>query len=318
MVADGGVGAVGTVGKEHQGVFVDIHGLGLTLFRVLDAGGHLPGVVDVEDHIGAAGVEHEVDAMIPEIFDHGQDHGFILIVLGEFQRLQLGQAADVVDEAVDILFDLQGAVLVLEGKHSPPVPPEVGVEHLVGPDLIDGLAVQILVLHKEQLHDLHAGLIRQAEEPVGVGVLAPLLGDAAEGIVGVMLVEPVVLIQNGDLGIFDGGDAAEQIPQTFKVVLHLPAAPDDKALVNVQNTVAGAAGHRHVLHDGDVFAGHLGVAHQEAGGRKSRQSCADHHCPLFLNALGFLWMGKCLVVAVAVIHVFSSPDQFIVLRMRSA
>ena len=151
-----------------------------------------------------------------------------------------------------------------------------------------------------------------------MGVLAPFLGDAAERVVGVVLVEPVVFVQNRDLGIFDGGDAAEQIPETFEVVLHLAPAADDEALVNVQNAVAGTAGHRHILHDGNVFTGHLRVAHKEAGGRQTSQPRADHHSVLLLNALGFFRMGKCLVVAVAVIHVFSSPDQFIVLRMRSA
>ena len=308
MIADGGVGAVGAVGEEHEGVLVDVHGLRLALFKILYLCGDLAGMVDVENNIGAGGAEHELHAVTAQVLYHREDHGLILVVLRELQRLERGQTADMVDEAVDVLLDFERAVLILESEHRAPVGPEVGVEHLVGPYLVDGLAVKVFVFHKEELHYLHAGGVGQAELAVGMGVLAALLGHTAERIVGVMLVEPVVFIQNGHALRLDRGDASEQIPKAFKVVLHLAAAADDKALVDVQDTVAGAAGYGHILHDGDVLAGHLGVADEEAGRRKTGKAAADYHGVLLFNSFGFLGARECFVVAVAVIHDCSSQN----------
>ena len=92
------------------------------------------------------------------------------------------------------------------------------------------------------------------------------------------------------------------------MVLHLAAAADDEALVDVQDTVAGAAGYGHILHDGDVLAGHLGVADEEAGRRKTGKAAADYHGVLLFDSFGFLGARECFVVAVAVIHDCSSQN----------
>ena len=92
------------------------------------------------------------------------------------------------------------------------------------------------------------------------------------------------------------------------MVLHLAAAADDKALVDVQDTVAGAAGYGHILHDSDVLAGHLGVADEKAGRRKTGKAAADYHGVLLFNSFGLLGARECFVVAVAVIHDYSSQN----------
>ena len=98
-----------------------------------------------------------------------------------------------VDEALEVELHLQGAVPVLKGEHGPPVQPEGGGEHLVVKDVLDGLVVQVLVRGHEELHDLHAALLAQVELPVGAGVPAPVHRGPAQGVVGVVLVEPVKL-----------------------------------------------------------------------------------------------------------------------------
>ena len=46
----------------------------------------------------------------------------------------------------------------------------------------------------------------------------------AQGIVRVFLVQPVILVQNGDARRLNRRNAAEQIPQTLKMVLYLTSA----------------------------------------------------------------------------------------------
>ena len=49
----------------------------------------------------------------------------------------------------------------------------------------------------------------------------------AERIIRVMLIQPVIFIQYGNIRCFDGRDAAEQIPEAFKMVFHFTAASHD-------------------------------------------------------------------------------------------
>ena len=206
-----------------------------------------------------------------------------------------------VDEPLEVEFHLQGAVPVLESEHGAPVQPEGGVEHLVVEHILDGLVVQVLVGGHEQLDDLHAGLLAQVEPAVGVGVLAAVFGGAAEGIVGVVLVQPVEFIQHRGPRLFQGRDAAEQVPQTFKVVLHLPAAPHDVAAGGIVDAVAGAARHVHGFQNVDVGAGHLAVPHQEAGRRQGSQTAAYQIGVLVLHPGGLFRPGKGFIVAVGVV-----------------
>ena len=62
-----------------------------------------------------------------QVTHHRQDHGFILVILGKPQGLEIGQAADMMDEALDVQLHLQGAVPVFKGEHGAPVEPEITV-----------------------------------------------------------------------------------------------------------------------------------------------------------------------------------------------
>ena len=79
---------------------------------------------DVDDF----GVQMELHAVVFQIVHRGQDEGFELVVLGEAQRAEVGQPADMVHETLDVALHLERAVPVLEAEHGAPVP--VSYTHL--------------------------------------------------------------------------------------------------------------------------------------------------------------------------------------------
>ncbi len=241
--------------------------------------------------------------MLLQVLYHGQNHGFVLVVAGKAQRLEVGQAADVMDEALDIPLHFQGGVPVLEGEHGAPVKPEVGVQHLVAKEVSDAFVIELLIGGKEQLHDLHGSLVGHGELAVGVRVLPPIDGGTAQGVVGIFLVQPVILVQHTDALGLNGGDGVEQIPHDLEMVVHLTAAPHDIAHVLKLPAVAGAAGDGILLKDVDVLALHLAVPNQIAGGGKSGKAGADDIGGLVIHTLRFPGAGKSLVVTAGIIHI---------------
>ena len=205
------------------------------------------------------------------------------------------------DKALEIELHLQSAVPVLKGKHGPPVKPEGGGEHFVIKYILNGLVVECLIRGHKELDDLHAGPLTEVEFSVGVRVLPPVDRSPAQGVVGIVLVEPVELIQHRGTGLFQGGDGTKQIPQTFKVVFHLPAASHDISPAGVKNTVAGPAGNVHGLQNVDVGAGHLSVPHQKTGGCQGCQAAAHNIGVFLLHTLRFLRPGKGLIVAAGIV-----------------
>ena len=303
LAAHGGVLHAAAVGDEHQIVLRQVDGVLLAAAQHVDALGQLAGGVSaVKFHVAHLHAVVELHAVALQILHHGQDHGLILVVLGEAQGGEVGQAADMVDIPLDIELHLQRAVPVLEGEHGAPVQPEVGIEHLVIEEIGDLLVLQFLVGGEEQLHDLHSTLVGDAELAVGVGVLSALLGGAAQGVVGILLVEPVILVQHADALCFNGGDGAEQIPHDFKVVVHLPAAAHHIAQILELVAVAGAAGQLTLFQNVDVLALHLAVAHQIAGGGEGRQTAAHDIGGFVVHALRLLGTGKGFIVTTGIIH----------------
>ena len=242
VAAQRGVLRAGAVCDEHQVVLSELPDLLPALPDPHQLLCHLSARGDVEDHVGDLRVILKLHIVLLQVVHHGQDQGLILVVLGKFQGREVGQAADMVDEPLEIQLHLQGRVPGLEGEHGPPVEPEVGAEELLGEHVGDGPVVQVLVPGEEKLHDLQGGLVAQSELPVCMGVLSPIHRGPAQGIVGVLLVQPVVFVQNRILRVLQGWDGAKQVPQALEVILHLPAAPDHEAPGGVLDAVAGPAG----------------------------------------------------------------------------
>ena len=243
----------------------------------------------------------ELDAVVFQVGDHGQDDGLVLVIPGEAEGREVGQTADVVDIPLEVELHLEGAVPVLEGEHGPPAEPAVGAKHLVIEVIGDLLVLQRLVGREEELHDLHGAFIGQAELAVGVGVLAAVDRRAAEGVVGVGLVQPVILVQHtGSLGL-QRRDGAEQIPHDLEVVVHLTAAPHHIAHV-VLVAVAGTAGQGVFFKNVYPLPLHLTVAHQIAGCRQGRQAAADDISRFAIHAFGLAGPRKGFVIAAGIIH----------------
>ena len=134
-----------------------------------------------------------------------------------------------------------------------------------------------------------------------MGVLAPVHGSAAEGIVGVGLVQPVILIQHtGPLGL-QRRDRAKQIPHDLEVVVHLTSAPHHIADV-VLVAVAGTAGDGVLFKHMDMLTLHLAVTHQIAGGSQGCQTGADDIGRFMIDTLGLFGVCKRFVVATGIIH----------------
>ena len=303
VVTPAGVGHEGAVGDEHQGVLVDVDAALLSAVQPLDAAGRLALGGDVEDHVGDAGVELHLHALVLEPAHERLDEGLVLVVLGELQGGEVRQAADVVDEALDVELHLEGGVPLLEGEHRAPVEPEVGGEEALAHHLVDALVVQVLLTRHDEVQQVLLSLQVQGELAVGVPVLAAVLGGPHEGVVRVVLVEPVELVQDGGAFHLEGGDGAEQVPQALEVVLHLAAAADQEAVaMRVRNAVQGAAGDVARLEDGDVLAGHLAVADEEARRGQGGQAGTHQVGLLLLHALRLAGAGERLVVAAAVVH----------------
>ena len=290
------------IGDEHQVVFSEVDEFLLAFGQQLDALGQLLVGLDFEldvDHLGVVVELHAVGFQVP---DHRQDHGLVLVILGEAQRGEVRQAADVVDVALEVELHLQRAVPVFKGEHRAPVEPEVGIQDLVVEEVGDALVVELLVGGEEQAHDLHGRLVGEVELAVGVGVFAALDGGTAKGVVGILLVQIVVLVQNAQSLGLNGRNGAEQVPHDLEVVVHLAPAAHDVAQAEVLEAVAGAAGDGILFEDVNVLSGHLTVAHQETGCGQRRQAGADDIRGLAVHTLGLEGTNERFVIAVGIIH----------------
>ena len=139
-----------------------------------------------------------------------------------------------------------------------------------------------------------------------MGILAALDGGPAQGVVGVVLVQPVVLIQHGHIGGLDAGHIPEHIPHDLKMVVHFPAAAHIEALGNVLAAIAAAAGQVQLLQQVHPLALHLSVTDQVEGGGQTGQAGADNISGLVVHALRLLGMGKGFIGSSRIIHILCS------------
>ena len=100
LAANGGVFDTAAVGDEHQVVLGQVNALFVAVAQSINAGGLLFAVGAVKGNVGHLDAVMELHAIAFQVLDHGQDHGFILVVAGKAQGGEIRQAADVVDEAL--------------------------------------------------------------------------------------------------------------------------------------------------------------------------------------------------------------------------
>ena len=241
-----------------------------------------------------------------EVVHERQDHRLVLVVAREAQRREVRQTADVMDEAVDVTVHLERRLPVLEREHRAPVQPEVRIEHFVV-EVVGNLLVRKLLLSRQiELEDLHDGLVGEAELLVRVRVLSTALRGAALRIVRVLLVEPVVVVEHGDVLVLDARHITVDVPHDLEMVVHLAATAHHIAFALDERAVKRAA-RQHVLFEHmDVLARHLRIAHQIERGRERRKPRADDVCALALDALRFAGVCEGLEIACRIIHGSSS------------
>ncbi len=301
LIAVHGAFRTASVGNEYQVVFREHNALFHAFYPALNGFCHFPAALRLKNNICYFCVKAEFHACRFQIFLHGQDQRLVLVVFREFQRAEVRQPCNVVNKSLEVQLHLQRAVPVFKGEHGPPVQPEGGAEYFFIKDILDRLIIQVFVLCHKELHDLHAAFLAQIKLPVRMSVLAAVHGSAAQGIVGVFFVKPVVFVQHGHARRLQRRDAAEQIPQAFEMVLHLSAAPHDVTSCGIKDTVAGAACKVHGLQNVYVVTGHLSVSYQEACRRQRGQPAAYKISVFPVHAFRFSRSCEGFIVAVAVI-----------------
>ena len=136
---------------------------------------------------------------------------------------------------------------------------------------------------------------------VGIGLPALVRGPA-QGVVGVVLVDLVIVFKDRGALDIERRDRAHQIPQALVVVLHLALAAEEVALLGVLDAVQAAAADIARLVDGDAFAIHLPVADQKAGRRERGDATADEIGRLPVHALRLAGTNERFVVTITVEH----------------
>ena len=306
LPTNGGVLHVAAVGNEEIIVLCQIQELLAAIRKKFHTPCDLFPAVNVKAHIHDLGVEMEVYAVALQVLDYGEDHGLILVILCEAQGPQVGQAVDMVDKALHVAFHLQRAVAVVEGKHCPPVCPEVAVKHFCIQHIRDAFFLQLFIRREDQACQLHGSLVAEAEFSICVGVLPLLLRHPAEGVVGVSLVQPVILIENTDTLRLNRGDGAEQIPHDLEMVIHFAAAAHDIADLRIVPSVACAACNRITVEEVNVFSGHLCVAHQEASGGKGGKTRTDKVGRFVFDPFRLQGPGKGFIISTGIVHEITS------------
>ena len=297
----GGVGAA-AVGDEHQIVFNQVNGLLLAVLHVDDLLCDLLIAHSLDDDVLDIHAVLHLHAVAFQILYQRKDHALVLVVLGEAQGTEIRQTVDVVDIAAEVTLHFQSAGPALKSEHGLPVEPEVGVPEGIGENVGDLLVLQILFRRQEQLGERHGGLFIQLELLVGMGILAAVHAGAAQGVVGVVLVEPIILVQNGNARTLDGGNIPEGVPHDLKMVVHFPAAAHIEALGDVPVAVATATGQLQLFQQMDALALHLAVSDQIEGGGQTGKAGADDISGFVVYALRLLGMGKRFVSSSRIIH----------------
>ena len=117
-----------------------------------------------------------------------------------------------------------------------------------------------------------------------------------------MLIQPVIFIQYGCTWFFQRWNTVEQIPQTFKMVLHLTATSHNVASGRIKNTVTGTACDIHCFQNVNMITRHLCIPYQEAGCCQRSQSASYQISMLVIHAFRLFRTGKCLIISVCIIN----------------
>ena len=168
------------------------------------------------------------------------------------------------DITLDIDLHFECTVPVFKREHGPPVQPEVRVQHLIIKEVRNPFVLQLLVRCEEQLHNLHCAFVGDGKLAIRVRVFPAVDRRSAQRIVRVLLVQPVIFVQYRNAFGLDGRNRTEQIPHTFKMVVHFTSAAHHIANVLIFIAIAGTARNRVFFENVHMFPFHLPVSDQKA------------------------------------------------------
>ena len=148
-----------SVCDKYQIIRCQRNGFLLSTYLAFNRGGSLFISLKREENVGNFRIVLEGNACLFQIFYHGKNQGFILIVLGKFQRGEIRQSTDMMDKTLDIKLHFQRTVPVFKGEHGSPVQPEIRGKYLVIEEILNLFVIQLFLCGKEQLHDFHTALL---------------------------------------------------------------------------------------------------------------------------------------------------------------
>ena len=158
---------------------------------------------------------------------------------------------------------------IFKSKHGSPIEPKRRIKDFFIKYILYGLVIQVFILCHKQLHNLHAALLTQIKFSIRMSILTTIYRCSTQGIIRILLIQPVILIQNGYSRCFNRRYAMEQIPQTFEMVLHLTTTTHYITSCRIKNTITCTACNIHCFQNVNIFTRHLTVSYQEAGCCKS-------------------------------------------------
>ena len=198
----GSVGAA-AVRDEYEVVFDQVDRFHRFVFHVHDLFRDLFAVFFFDHNVFHVYAVFDFYAVRFEIFRKRQNHAFILIVFRETKGGKIGQAVDVVHVSAKIPLHFQRAGPALECEHRLPVQPEIRRPETFGQYVGNLLAFKVFFGRHEKFGKGNRGFFIEIEFFIRVRVFAAIHRGAAEGIIRIVLVQPIVFVENGDFGIFD-------------------------------------------------------------------------------------------------------------------
>ena len=168
---------------------------------------------------------------------------------------------------------------------------------------------------KEQSHNLHTSLAAKSKLSTKFCIFPPVCCDPAKRIIWVFFIQIIKFVQNRLVFIFQRWNTPEQIPQTFKMILHFTTATHYISSRSIVYTVTRSAGNIKCLKDMNIFSRHLCIPHKKACCSKCTKTTSHDVRRFFLDTDRLFWSCKCFVVAACIVNAFAVLIVFSTLRV---
>ena len=286
----GSIGAA-TVCDKDQIVFHKINGLLLTVLDINDLLCDLLTAFLFNDYVFDVHTVLNTHTVCFQVLAKRKNHALVLIVFCKAQCRKIGKSVNVMHVSAKIALHLQCTGPFLERKHGLPIQPEVCTPEGFRQNFFDLLVLQILLRCDKQAGQRQCRFFIQRKLFVCMRILSAIDGCTAQRIVGVMFIQPIVLVQYRNIRRFNGWYVTEYIPHYLKVVIHFTTAAHIKSLGHIFSAVAATAGNIQLFQKVNVLSLHLSVTYQIKGGSQSGKPGTDDIGRFFVHTQRLL--GAC-------------------------